>query len=201
MKKIQVAKVKGERDYFASIFPTAEDQKLLKTIPDKPSKPTLPTAYTGPTTDNVNSFSSWGGPTGGFGMPTITEFTAIPNVYAGKSFGVVGQGTNTGTAATITASSADIGKFVDLGVTPNVKSAAGAFLPHYMIITAAPLIKTSTSWGPVKLVVGAKAWKQDVKDFYKVPTQPSAAADPTAQTSATYLTMSVITALSLIALV
>lgn len=39
MKKVAEANAKRNRDYFTKIFPSAEDQKLLKDIPDKPAKP------------------------------------------------------------------------------------------------------------------------------------------------------------------
>ena len=189
-KKIAEANAKRGRDYFAKIFPSAEDQKLLKEIPDKPSKPTQPSAYKGPAIDDANLFSSWAGATGGFGIPTITEIKEeanFPNLYAGKSFGVVGQGTNTGTAATVTAASADIGKFTNLAVSPAEKSAAGACQPHYMIITGAPRTKDTASYSAVTLVSGAKAFTALNLDDYKAPTQPTAAADPSPQTGSQYL--------------
>ena len=66
---------------------------MLKTIPNKPSKPTQPAEYKGPSIDDQNLFSSWAGDTGGFGIPTLTEIKEeanFPNLYAGKSFGVLG---------------------------------------------------------------------------------------------------------------
>ena len=52
MKKVAEANANRDRDYFARIFPSNEDQTLLKQIPNKPSKPTQPSKYEGPAIDD-----------------------------------------------------------------------------------------------------------------------------------------------------
>ena len=157
----------------------------------------MPTEYTGPVTDDANLFSQYGGTNGGFGMPTITEMTDPQSLWAGKSFGVLGQGLTTGV---IKSTGSDYA--IDLGVTPNDKQSDGvACYPHYMIITIAPKLKDTTTYGPITLSAGAKAWKSVVTNDYKKPVQPTAAAEPTITKRAASLILSLSSLLVTISLI
>ena len=137
---------------------TAELESL-KSIPQRPDKPEQPPAYGGPTVDNVNLFSQYAGSHGGWGMPTITEMTDKESIWAGKSFGVLGQGLTTGVKK---ATASDYA--IDLGVTPNEKATDGTTcLPHYMILTVAPKLSTDKTYD-ISFKAGAKAFKTVITD-------------------------------------